>query len=64
MLNHPVWSKHFRVMSFLKHPCWCLWQNESLILYGRVDIEDDIIWSLLDYESFSNFMILPKSNGL
>jgi hypothetical protein len=33
-------------MGFLKHPCWCLWQSESLILYGRVDIEDGIIWSL------------------
>jgi hypothetical protein len=64
MLNHPVWSKHLRVLGFLKHPCWCLLQKESLTLYRRVDIEDGIIWSLLDYESFSNFMIFPKSIGL
>jgi hypothetical protein len=43
MLNHPVWSKHLRVMGFLKQPCCCHWQNESLILYRRVDIEEGII---------------------
>jgi hypothetical protein len=33
-------------------------------LVGSIDIEDDEFWSLLDYESFNNFMIFPKSIGL